>query len=96
VQRVQKVNQADYFLAQVTGVVLFGSILHLEVDRLEDVDIAVQIETKERSIERLRRLNIQRVKKCKRQGQQVRALLERSFWLRHQSACLSENPGLFF
>jgi len=57
-ERVQKVNQDDYFVAQVTGVILFGSMLRLEVDKLGDVDIAVQIEAKERSIERFRQLNI--------------------------------------
>jgi DNA-binding Lrp family transcriptional regulator len=52
-ERVLKVNHKDCFLAKVTGVVLFGSMLRLEVDRLGDIDIAVQIEAKGDSAERL-------------------------------------------
>lgn len=38
--RVERVNQDPYFLGRVTKVVLFGSMLKAEIDRLSDVDLA--------------------------------------------------------
>jgi len=35
--RVQMVNTDPYFLAKVTRIVLFGSMLKSEIDRLSDV-----------------------------------------------------------
>jgi len=42
--RVEQVNNDPYFLGKVTRVVLFGSMLKPEVDRLSDVDVAVELE----------------------------------------------------
>jgi len=43
-ERVTEVNQNPYFLAKVTTVVLFGSLLKPEVERLSDVDVAIRID----------------------------------------------------
>ena len=39
-ERVTRVNEDPYFLAKATRVVLFGSMLKPEVERLSDVDLA--------------------------------------------------------
>jgi predicted nucleotidyltransferase len=41
-ERVTRVNQDPYFLGKVTRLVLFGSMLQRDVDRLSDVDLAVE------------------------------------------------------
>ena len=53
--RVDYVNRRPFFLARVVEVVLFGSMLKPEVDRVSDVDLAVEIVPKESNPERARR-----------------------------------------
>lgn len=55
--RVGRVNSDKRFLAKVTRVILFGSYLRGDVDRLSDVDIAIQLEPKEKDRRILRQLN---------------------------------------
>src|SRR5260370_7931706 len=50
-ERVRRVNGDEYFLAKVTKVVLFGSFLHDDMDRLSDVDGAVQLEPKQPDVQ---------------------------------------------
>ena len=50
-ERVTRVNEEPYFLARVTKVVLFGSILKPGVESLSDVDIAVQLVRKESDVD---------------------------------------------
>ena len=78
--RVQQVNRNDYFLAKVTKVVLFGSLLRDDLDRLSDVDVAVQLEQKQQDVERARTLNNQRVAELTRTGQRFASFLERAAW----------------
>ncbi|MGA8596499.1 MAG: hypothetical protein WB676_17455 [Bryobacteraceae bacterium] len=80
--RVQRVNEDRYFLAKVTGVVLFGSMLRVDVDRLGDVDIGIDLRAKEPNWERLQELNAQRVQEYECQGRRISGLLSRSFWWR--------------
>jgi len=82
-ERVRQVNGNEYFLAKVTKVVLFGSFLRDSVDRLSDVDVAVQLEPKQRDVERARVLNEQRVAELTSKGQQFVSFLERDWcWYR--------------
>jgi predicted nucleotidyltransferase len=59
-ERVREVNRDLFFLAKVTGVVLFGSSLRLDIERFGDVDLAVRLEPKEADPTILRQLNEQR------------------------------------
>src|SRR5207245_320136 len=58
--RVRRVDQDPYFLAKVTRLVLFGSMLRPEVQRLSDVDLAVELSPKEADFDRSRVLNRER------------------------------------
>jgi len=58
---VDLVNRRPVFLAKVAEVVLFGSMLKPEVDRVSDVDLAVEILPKESNSERARAINERRV-----------------------------------
>ncbi len=43
-ERIERVNRDSHFLAKVTRVIVFGSYLRADVDRLGDVDVAVELE----------------------------------------------------
>jgi len=60
-ERVARVNGDPYFLARVTRAALYGSMLRPEVNRLSDVDLAVQLVAKETNADRLREANAERL-----------------------------------
>jgi len=74
--RVERVNNDPYFLGKVTRVVLFGSMLKPEVERLSDVDLAVEIASKEPDFDRARVKNYERVEKLTTLGHCFRNFLE--------------------
>ena len=80
--RVDRVNSDDYFLAKVTRVVLFGSYLRAEANRLGDVDVAVELRPKEVDRGRLRELNARRVTETesKENGHRFNRMLDRESW----------------
>jgi predicted nucleotidyltransferase len=75
-ERVRRVEQDPYFQAKVTRVVLFGSILNPEVQRLSDVDVAVELAPKETDYDRARTRNRRRVEELASQGRHFRSFLE--------------------
>jgi predicted nucleotidyltransferase len=66
--RVGQVNRDPYFLGKVVRVVLFGSMLKPEADRLSDVDVAVELATKETDFDRAREQNYVRAEELEDQG----------------------------
>lgn len=74
--RVERVNNDPYFLAKVTRVVLFGSMLKPEAERLSDVDVAVELTSKEADFDRARAKNYERVETLATQGHRFRNFLE--------------------
>jgi predicted nucleotidyltransferase len=79
-ERVRGVNGDAYFLAKVTKVILFGSMLRDGLDRLSDVDVAVQLEPKQQDGERARMLNKRRAVEVERKGHPFGGFLEREFY----------------
>lgn len=78
-ERVARVNDDPYFLARVTRVALYGSMLRPEVERLSDVDLAVQMVAKEPDFERLRKANAERIEQLAVLGQRFSNFLEEQF-----------------
>jgi predicted nucleotidyltransferase len=74
--RVEQVNNDPYFLGKVTRVVLFGSMLKPEVERLSDVAVAVEVASKDADFDRARVKNYERVEKLATQGHRFRNFLE--------------------
>jgi len=74
--RVEQVNNDPYFLGKVTRVVLFGSMLRPEVERLSDVDLAVEVAPKEADFDRARVANYERVEKLASQGHRFQNFLD--------------------
>ena len=56
--------------------ILFGSMLKPEVERLSDVDLAVEVASKEADFDRARAKNYERVEKLATQGHRFRNFLE--------------------
>ena len=75
-ERVDEVNRNDYYLGRVPAVVLFGSMLRPEVDRLSDVDVAVEIVQKELDRERAKLANECRARELEEKGHQFRQPLD--------------------
>ena len=75
-ERVTQVNQNPYFLAKATSAVLFGSMLKPEVERLSDVDLAVELTRKEPDHERALEQNQQRAEELANMGRRFRNFLE--------------------
>ena len=85
--RVDHVNRRPVVLAKVVEVVLFGSMLKPEVDRVSDVDLAVEIVPKESNPERARAINERRVLELELVGRSFRGFLDRElFWFGRRSA----------
>lgn len=78
-ERVEQVNHDPYFLARVTRVALYGSMLRPEVERLSDVDLAVQLVPKETDSARLREVNEVRVEDLAAMGRRFSSFLEEQF-----------------
>ena len=77
--RAARVNDDPYFLARVDRLVLYGSMLRPEVERLSDVDLAVQLVPKEADSQRLRAANAERVEQLAIVGRQFRGFLDQQF-----------------
>jgi predicted nucleotidyltransferase len=75
-ERVTQVNEDPYRLAKATRVILFGSMLQPEVERLSDVDLAVELVSKEVDRDLTRLKNRQRTEELADQGRGFRKCLE--------------------
>jgi predicted nucleotidyltransferase len=76
-ERVERVNKDPYFLGKVAKVVLFGSMLNPEVERLSDVDVAVELAPKDADFESARLKNYERVEHLEATGHRFRNFVER-------------------
>src|ERR1035437_6092775 len=74
--RVEQVNRDPYFLGKAVRVVLFGSMLKPEVVRLSDVDLAVELVTKEADFDRAREENYRRAEELADKGRRFRNVLD--------------------
>ena len=74
--RVERVNRDSYFLGKAIRVVLFGSMLKPDVMRLSDVDLAVELVTKEADFDRAREQNHRRAEELTEKGRQFRNVLD--------------------
>jgi predicted nucleotidyltransferase len=75
-RRLERVNREPYFLGKATRVALFGSMLNPEVERVSDVDLAVEIVEKEADSDRARSANYDRVEELAAAGYKFRNVVE--------------------
>ena len=82
-RRVERVNRDGQFLGRVNRVVLFGSMLREEIDRVSDVDLAVEVLPKITDHEELAAKNRRRVERLLSAGHRFRNILDMHFhWYR--------------
>jgi predicted nucleotidyltransferase len=79
-ERVARVNDDPYFLARVTRVAPYGSMLRPEVKRLSDVDVAVQLVAKETDIDCRQEANAERVEQLAIAGRRFGGFVEEQFY----------------
>ena len=77
--RVDNVNNDSQFLYKVNKVVLFGSYLTNE-DKLNDIDLAVELKFKEQNLERRKELIHERINEARKNGKIFRSFLEEICW----------------
>lgn len=77
--RVRIVNDSDYYLYKVSKVLVFGSYLRGE-ERLNDVDVAVELVHREADSESRRAVDQERVEKALREGRRFSNLVDELFW----------------
>jgi predicted nucleotidyltransferase len=80
IERIDQVNRGESFLAKVTKVVVLGSYLRADVDRLSDVDVAVELQPKEPDWDRLRELNRARVEHLHMAGRRFSSWIAIEYW----------------
>ena len=78
--RVERVNRDGQFLGRVNRVVLFGSMLREEIDRVSDVDLAVEVLPKITDQEELAAKNRRRVERLLSAGHRFRNILDMHFY----------------
>jgi predicted nucleotidyltransferase len=95
--RIDYVNKRRYYLGQVATVVLFGSMLKPEIDRVSDVDLAVEIVPKEPDKEPLRAKVQRRAAELAGRGQRLHGLLGRQLcWYWEVFDFLKEGSRIVF
>jgi predicted nucleotidyltransferase len=77
--RVHIVNDSDYFLFRVRKALVFGSYLRGE-ERLNDIDVAVELVHRETDSKRRRAANQKRVEEALRKGRRFNNLTEELSW----------------
>jgi len=94
---VDHLNRNAGFLGKVVAVVLFGSMLRPDVERVSDVDLAVEIAPKEANPERARVTNKRRSRQLESLGHRFRGFLDRDLLWRisrlSASSCRGRHTG---
>ena len=78
-ERVKIVNNDEYYLYKVTKVILFGSFL-THVEKLNDVDLAIELKRKNPDKEIQSQLEIQRAIEAEQKGRRFSTLLDKLCW----------------
>ena len=73
--RVFNVNSSKYYLYKVSNVIIFGSYLS-KIDRINDIDVAVEILPKFEKDEQLKR-NMKRIEEVEVKGKYFSCFIDR-------------------
>lgn len=81
--RVRVVNASPYYLYAVRKVLLFGSML-TDAERVNDVDVAVDLVHKIRDQDERMQADRERTRMAENRGRRFGNIVERLFWPRHE------------
>ncbi len=79
-QRVEEINNNDYYLYRVSKILLFGSYIKEDAVDFGDIDIAFEVERKTEDADEYERLNKEFVEKAKDEGKSFSSFLEELFY----------------
>lgn len=78
-ERVREVNKNDEFLFKVKKVIVFGSYLS-DKDKINDIDIAIELVHKEKDEKRRRKLDQEKISKARKNGRVFSNVVEEVCW----------------
>jgi predicted nucleotidyltransferase len=82
-ERVHQVNSSDYFLYKVRKALVFGSYLSNQ-DRINDIDLAVELEPKHKDRAFQHQLEEARSRKAAREGRQFHGMIDQLLWSKYE------------
>jgi predicted nucleotidyltransferase len=80
---VREVNSNAYWLYQVKEVRLFGSLLSTK-ERVSDVDLAIELQSKIADLQERRKQEAQRVQEAMRAGRRLASIFDQVLWPKHE------------
>lgn len=81
--RVSDVNSNPYYLYRVASVRVFGSYL-TGSDHLNDIDLVIEVSSKEPDRNLAHGLDMQRIRESQRQGRHFSNIVDELFWPQHE------------
>ena len=79
-QRVEEINNNDYYLYRVSKILLFGSYINKDAVDFGDVDIAFELEKKVNDVDEFEKLNSEFIDKAIYEGKYFSSIIEELFY----------------
>lgn len=79
-QRVEEINNNDYYLYRVSKILLFGSYIKEDAVDFGDIDIAFELDRKIKDTDAFEKLNREFIEKAKEEGKLFSSFIERIFY----------------
>lgn len=79
-QRVEEINNNDYYLYRVSKILLFGSYIKEDAVDFGDIDIAFEVERKIKDAEEFEKLNREFFEKAQDEGKRFSSFIEKLFY----------------
>lgn len=89
-ERVNEANANADFAYRVEKVVIFGSYLS-DSDRLNDIDLAIKLSSKEKDTKKMRLRNQERINIAKRAGRTFNNVVEEVYWSMNEVRLFLKN-----
>jgi hypothetical protein len=89
-ERIELLNADDHFLARVSRAIVFGSYLQ-SIERLSDVDVAIELVPRCGDRHRLMAANDERVREEQAGGRQFSNLVDQLFWWQREAMLFLRN-----
>jgi predicted nucleotidyltransferase len=92
-KRVAEINEETSFLYLVKRVILFGSLLKKDAEKVNDVDLLVEVESREKDRSQYMRRFRERVAFAKKAGRRFRNIGEKVCWPREEVRLMLQNKS---
>ncbi len=79
-ERVEEIRDDPHYIFKVKKVLVFGSYLDKNRDRINDIDLAIEVVRKETDLEKHNELRMARIVKAHKEGKRFRNIIEEQWW----------------